>query len=131
MFFVCRWRESSPFSKRVVRLPDATVLDWFRRGWEQDDYDEWIAAELEDDVYGLGSIFSQAQERKLAAPQTVAELRELLHEHLWVEGDDDDTFIRLGEHALRVRTDDDEVQVSCTRNVSRSGDAATASSSTK
>ncbi|GIJ22909.1 hypothetical protein [Micromonospora lutea] len=35
----------------------------------------------------------------------------LLIEHLWVEGDDEDTFIRLGEHALRVRTNDDEVDL--------------------
>ena len=28
-----------------------------------------------------------------------------------MEGDDDGTFIRLGEHALRVRTDDDEVDL--------------------
>jgi hypothetical protein len=45
MFFVCRWRESSPFSKRVVRLPDATVLDWFRdlarRLRAADDHERW------------------------------------------------------------------------------------------
>ncbi|MHA4950683.1 hypothetical protein ACX27O_25475 [Micromonospora sp. SD19] len=30
---------------------------------------------------------------------------------LWVEGDDKGDFIRLGERALRVRTDDDEVDL--------------------
>jgi hypothetical protein len=55
MFFVSRWRESSSLSKRVIRLPDATVLDWFRRGWEQDDPEEWIEAELNGRVYGLDS----------------------------------------------------------------------------
>ncbi|MEU4426457.1 hypothetical protein AB0F81_38025 [Actinoplanes sp. NPDC024001] len=111
MFFVCRWREDSPFSKRVVRVPDATVLDWFRRGWNQEDPEEWIENELGGDVYGLDSIFLKAGERNLPRPETVDELRALLHEYLWVEGDDKATNIRLGEHALRVRTDDDEVDL--------------------
>jgi hypothetical protein len=109
MYFVSRWREESPFSKRVVTVPDATVLDWFRRGWNSDDPQAWIYSELGGDVYGLDSIFEEARKRNLPQPQSVDELRELLHEHLWVEGDDD--FIRLGEHALRVRTDDDEVDL--------------------
>ncbi|MFY1577386.1 hypothetical protein ACN26Z_21050 [Verrucosispora sp. WMMD703] len=111
MFFVCRWREESPFSKRVVTVPDATVLDWFRRGWEHDDPHAWIDSELGGDVYGLESIFEEARNRNLPRPESVDDLRALLTEHLWVEGDDEDTFIRLGEHALRVRTDDDEVDL--------------------
>ncbi|WP_433145349.1 hypothetical protein ACQPZ8_01950 [Actinomadura nitritigenes] len=109
MYFVCRWREETPFSKRVATVPDATVLDWFRRGWKRDDPEAWIDNELGGDVYGLGSIFEEARKRNLPQPKSVDELRELLHEHLWVEGDDD--FIRLGERALRVRTDDDEVDL--------------------
>lgn len=111
MYFVCRWREESPFSKRVVTVPDATVLDWFRRGWDHDDPDEWIDRELGGVVYGLDSVFEEVRERNLPRPETVDELRELLNEHLWVEGDDEGDFIRLGEHALRVRTDDDEVDL--------------------
>lgn len=111
MYFVSRWREESPFSKRVVTVPDATVLDWFRRGWDGDDPDEWIDGELGGHVYGLDSIFEEARKRNLPRPESVDELRELLNEHLWVEGDDESTFIRLGEHALRVRTDDDEVDL--------------------
>lgn len=110
MYFVSRWREESPFSKRVVVVPDATVLDWFRRGWELDDPDEWIESELGGPVYGLDTIFEEARKRSLPRPETVDELRDLLHEHLWVEGDEDDC-IRLGDHALRVRTDDDEVDL--------------------
>lgn len=106
---MCRWREESPFSKRVVRLADATVLDWFRRGWDCADPDEWIASELGGDVYGLESVFEEAQERRLPKPESVDELRSLLHEYLWVEGDEG--FIRLDEHGLRVRTDDDEVDL--------------------
>ncbi|MEU8118719.1 hypothetical protein AB0C21_08410 [Spirillospora sp. NPDC049024] len=111
MYFVCRWREESPFSKRVVTVPDATVLDWFRRGWNCDDPEAWIESELGGDVYGLDTIFDEARKRDLPQPRSVDELRELLHGYLWVEGDDDDDFIRLGEHALRVRTDDDEVDL--------------------
>jgi hypothetical protein len=111
MYFVCRWREDSPLSKRVVRLPDASLLDWFRRGWGQDDPDGWIDSELGGDVYGLSSVFAMARELDLPRPESVDELRALLGEHLWVEGDDEGTFIRLGEHALRVRTDDDEVDL--------------------
>lgn len=111
MYFVSRWREESPLGKRVVTVPDATVLDWFRRGWEADDPDEWIAGELDGHVYGLDSIFEEVRDRRLPPPGSVDELRELLNEYLWVEGDDDGSFIRLGEHALRVRTDDDEVDL--------------------
>ncbi|WP_233196948.1 hypothetical protein [Verrucosispora sp. ts21] len=92
-------------------MPDETVLDWFRRGWEHDDPDAWIDSELGGDVYGLGSIFEEVRKHGLPQPETIDELRELLNEHLWVEGDDDGAFIRLGEHALRVRTDDDEVDL--------------------
>ena len=111
MYFVCRWREDSPYSKRVVTLPDANVLDWFRRGWKHDDPTGWIDSELGGDVYGLESIFEAAGERNLPPPESVDELRQLLTEYLWVEGDDKGDFIRLGEHALRVRTDDDEVDL--------------------
>lgn len=34
MYFVCRWREESPFSKRVVATPDSTVLGWFAAHWD-------------------------------------------------------------------------------------------------
>ncbi|WP_255368320.1 hypothetical protein [Micromonospora sp. WMMB235] len=102
MYFVCRWREDSPYSKRVVTLPDANVLDWFRRGWKHDDPTGWIDSELGGDVYGLESIFEAAGERNLPPPESVDELRQLLTEYLWVEGDDKGDFIRLGEHALRV-----------------------------
>lgn len=110
MYFVCRWREESPFSKRVVTVSDATVLDWFRRGWDHDDPDSWIEGELGGEVYGLESVFEEARKRNLARPESVDELRALLNEHLWVEGEKG-THLRLGEHALRVRTDDDEVDL--------------------
>jgi hypothetical protein len=43
----------------------------------------------------------------------VDQLRVLLYEHLYVESSDVAAVIRRGEHALRVRTDDDEVDLAC------------------
>ncbi|GAA1641056.1 hypothetical protein [Actinoplanes couchii] len=111
MRFVCRWREDSPYGKRVVEVPDAGVLEWFRRGWGRDEPDVWIENELGGDVYGLDSIFDEARKLNLPAPRSIGELRALLHQHLYVEADDPEDYIRLGEHALRVRTDDDEVDL--------------------
>jgi hypothetical protein len=113
MYFVCRWRYESPFSKRVVAVPEITVLDWFRRGWDHSDVDpyEWVDRELGGNVYGLDSIFDRARKRNLPRPDTIDDLRGLLHEHLYVEADDKADYIRLDGYALRVRTDDDEVDL--------------------
>ena len=106
MFFVYRSHYNGPLSKHVQRLPDDCVLAWFRRGRHADEPDEWAAAEPRAQVYGLTSIF----ETDVAAlPESTAQLREVLHGHLYVEGPAD--VIRLDEHSLRVRTDDDEVQL--------------------
>ncbi|MFF5218551.1 hypothetical protein [Micromonospora sp. NPDC000442] len=96
-------------SKRVRRLPDETVLSWFQRGWDCDDPESWVENELGGDVYGFDSIFEAARKHVLSWAATTSELRELLREHLYVEGDED--FIRLDDHSLRVRTDDDEVEL--------------------
>jgi hypothetical protein len=109
MYFVSRWRETNPLGKQVVLAEDRTILDWFQRNWTRDNPEEWIDSELDGGAYGLESIFEQARELNLNPPKTTDELRELLYEHLYVEGDED--YIRLGEHALRVRTDDDEVDL--------------------
>ncbi|GIJ43932.1 hypothetical protein Val02_08180 [Virgisporangium aliadipatigenens] len=109
MYYVCRWRDFGPFSKSIVTLPDATVLDWFRRGWGEDP-EKWLA-DQDIDAYGLESIFEAVHEHDLPKPATVDELRALLYEHLYVEGDDVTVNVRLDEHTLRVRTDDDEVDL--------------------
>ncbi|GAA3227507.1 hypothetical protein ACFO1B_22185 [Dactylosporangium siamense] len=108
-WFVHRSPYDGPLSKRVRRLTDASVLDWFRRGWPRPDPRAWVRAELGGDVYGLDSIFVAAREHGLPRPRSTGELRDLLHAHLYVEGDED--HIRLDEHSLRVRTDDDEVDL--------------------
>jgi hypothetical protein len=107
--FVYRSHYEGPLSKLVRRLPDATVLDWFRRHWDSDEPRDWIEHELGADVYGLYSIFEEARDQHLPRPESTDQLRTLLHEHLYVEGDAD--YIRLDEHSLRVRTDDDEVEL--------------------
>lgn len=108
MYFVYRSHYEGPLSKLVRRLPDETVLAWFQRGWASGS-ETWVEDELGVDVYGLDSIFSKVRELDLPRPETTAQLRTLLHEHLYVEGGSD--FIRLDEHSLRVRTDDDEVEL--------------------
>jgi hypothetical protein len=107
--FVYRSHYEGPLGKLIRHLPDVTVLDWFRRGWECDDPKSWVQGELGADVYGLSSIFAAAQKHGLPRPTATGELREVLAEHLYVEGDEDS--IRLDEHSLRVRTDDDEVEL--------------------
>jgi hypothetical protein len=109
VYFVYRSHYEGPLSKRVRRLPDETVLDWFKRGWATPDPRAFIEAELGGDVYGLASIFEAAQEEDLSRPQTTGQLRNLLHEHLYLECDEE--YIRLNDHSLRVRTDDDEVEL--------------------
>lgn len=109
MYFVYRSHYEGPLSRRVRELSDRTVLAWFQRSWACEDPEAWLTAELGGDVYGLSSIFKAARQKHLPRPQTTDELRALLHEHLYVEGDED--YIRLDEHSLRVRTDDDEVEL--------------------
>jgi hypothetical protein len=109
VYFVYRSPYEGRLSQRFRHLPDSTVLSWFQRNWHADDPDELLETELGGDVYGLATIFENAAKHNLPVPQTTAELRDALHEHLYVEGDED--YIRLDAHSLRVRTDDDEVEV--------------------
>ncbi|MBM0256478.1 hypothetical protein JNW89_05955 [Micromonospora sp. 4G55] len=108
MYFVERSRVDSPFSKLVFHVPETTVLGWFQRAWHHEDPEALLDAEIGGGAYGFDSIFEAIEEHRLPCPQTLDELRELLDEHLWVESDDP---IRLDERGLRVRTNDDEVDL--------------------
>ncbi|MFI5912464.1 hypothetical protein [Dactylosporangium sp. NPDC051541] len=110
VLFVYRSHYEGPWSKLIRPLPDRSVLDFFRRAWSCDNAEAFLEAELGADVYGLDSVFERAREHRLPAPTSVDELRKVLHEHLYVEGEAGD-YIRLDEHSLRVRTDDDEVEL--------------------
>lgn len=105
VYFVYRSVYEGPSGRLVRHFPDATVLDWFRRVWDdaasQDAY-TWVQRELGANVYGLHTIF----ETGLPAPRTHNELRRLLKEHLYVEG-----RLRVDRHSVRVLTDDDEVEL--------------------
>lgn len=105
-WFVYRSPYHGVLGKHVRRLPDATVLDWFRRGWVESapDPDAWIEAELGVEVYGLHTIFDEVGCQSLPAPATMAELRRLLKKHLYVEGK-----VTVDDHSVRALTDDDEV----------------------
>lgn len=109
MHFVYRSHYEGPLSRRIRPVPDNTVLAWFQRGWNCDDPRSWVKSELGGHVYGLSSIFTKAASRDLPVPGTTDELRELLHRHLYVEGDE--SYIQLDDHSLRVRTNDDEVEL--------------------
>ncbi|WP_344970846.1 hypothetical protein [Streptosporangium fragile] len=111
-YFVYRTHYEGPLGKRIRRLPDATVLGWFRRAWAAvvddvlEDADAWIEAELGGGVYGLASFFERVRDRRIPAPESWEGLRDLLREHLYVEGG-----LRVDAHSVRVRTDDDEVEL--------------------
>lgn len=109
VYFAYRSHYEGPLSQRIRQVPDETVLAWFQRGWACGDPQGWVEAELEGDVYGLASIFEAARKKRLPRPGTTDDLRTLLHKHLYVEGDED--YIRVDDHSLRVRTDDDEVEL--------------------
>lgn len=102
--FVYRTHYEGPLSKRVVHLPHASLLEWFREGWGAEDPLAFVSESLRGSVYGLASAFERAQELGIPAPTTHAALVAHLEEHLYLEGE-----LRHDEHMLRAETDDDEV----------------------
>lgn len=89
--FVYRSHYEGLLGKRVRRLPDRTVLDWFRRGWAAaadpaTDLEAWVATELGGHVYGLASIFDAVREHELPTPTTAEELGAALARHLYRVG---------------------------------------------
>ncbi|WP_212830202.1 hypothetical protein [Catellatospora sp. TT07R-123] len=110
MYFVYRSHYEGPLSRRVRRLPDASVLDWFRRCWDADTPEALVEQELGGGVYGLASIFEAARVHALPAPETWQQLHGLLDKYLYIEGDMPQS-LQFDGRALRVRTDDDEVDL--------------------
>jgi hypothetical protein len=60
--FVYRSHYDGPLSKRVVHLPHASLLEWFREGWVAADPRAFVRESLRGSVYGLASAFERAQE---------------------------------------------------------------------
>jgi hypothetical protein len=108
IWFVYRTHYEGVLSKRVRRVKAPSVLAWFQRKLVEAKKSakpgNVANAELGGRVYGLGTIFEAAKKEKLDPPKTIASLRAMLEEHLYVEGS-----IHLDAHTLRVSTDDDEV----------------------
>ncbi|MGI5155642.1 hypothetical protein [Microbispora sp. CA-102843] len=105
VYFVYRSAYEGQSGRLIRHFPDATVLDWFRRVWDDassEDACDWVERELGTDVYGLNTVF----ETGLPAPRTHTELRRMLKEHLYVEG-----TLRVDRHSVRVLTDDDEIEL--------------------
>ncbi|GGO81578.1 hypothetical protein [Nonomuraea cavernae] len=105
MHFVYRSWYAGPLSKHARHFPGVTVLDWFRRSWDEaarEDAHEWVRRELGADVYGLYSVFETGE----PAPTSMADLRRLMRHHLHYEED-----LRVDDHSVRVLTNDDEVKL--------------------
>ena len=133
VWFIYRSPYEGPTGIRIWRLRDRSVLEWFQRVWrataDEDYFDSesdayrWVtqhlAAELGGDVYGLNSLFTpdpdcakdpgRDRHGPLAA-STCQELSVLLDHELYVEGDPEHN-IRVDQHSVRAKTDDDEVDL--------------------
>jgi hypothetical protein len=131
VWLIYRTPYEGPTGILVWRLPDRSVLEWFQRVWgatadedyfegESDAYwwvTEHLAAELGGDVYGLSSLFAPdrtkgpGRDRHGPLPaSTWQELGDLLDRELYVEGDPERN-IRVDQHSVRAKTDDDEVDL--------------------
>jgi hypothetical protein len=111
--FVYRSPYEGPAGKRVTHLRGKSVLGWFQRAFEQTkrvnvDPGDWLRGELGCRVYGLSTVFEAAKEKKSWTPTTPQALRKMLEKDLYIEG----PGLRFSEHAIRVKTDDDEVDLS-------------------
>jgi len=93
VWLVYRSHYEGGLSKRSVRLPGSSVLDWFRHAWretlslEEDAIEKWVESECAGYIYGLSSIFTAAKENGLPPPNSWSELIAYLNEYLYVEGE--------------------------------------------
>lgn len=117
VFFVYRDPYAGPTGKRVRPLQADTILEWFRRHWDEpaqgEDEDAWhgsAARWVEDrfgfDVYGLWSIFAAVREFALPPPETDERLAEYLSKYLYVEGS-----VRASPRTIQAHTNDDELEL--------------------
>lgn len=119
IWFVYRSHYEGPLSRRVRRLRAGSLLQWFQarvteaHGAKSEDEARRISQdELGGSVYGFGTYFEAARKERLTPPGSASTLKRQLRAHLYVEGDAEECIRIDGEgHSLRVRTDDDEVQL--------------------
>lgn len=118
-----RHKAAAPIGHSVRKLRDRTVLALFRRllvetrvafetGGETAVF-RALSDALGGSVYGLASVFTKACAQPLSLPETDRDLYELLLRDLYVECPRSERaqYIRFESGALRVRTDDDEVDL--------------------
>ena len=104
-YLVHRCHYDNPSEKSIKKFDDETVLDWFRNRWQKySDPFEGLTQEI-GKIYGLSSIFENAGEHGLPAPETDAQLSAYVDQHLYSEGEKS-----YRAHYLEVSTDDDELQ---------------------
>jgi hypothetical protein len=113
LYFVYRSHSEGSLGKRVRRVHGSSVLEWFQMAWHEagqaDDLDAWVNETFGGPVPGMASLFQDVGDEGLDAPETWEELHELLQDHLYVSGGSDS--IRQSAHVLRVRTNEDDVDV--------------------
>lgn len=92
--------------RRFVQLKSPSVLAWFQRGFRLAREGKGWAGDLGGEVRGLDVLFEAVENRKLAVPNTEAELQALLTKYLRAERD-----IEIEPHFVHVETDDDETEI--------------------
>ncbi|MEO0601755.1 MAG: hypothetical protein AAF211_09975 [Myxococcota bacterium] len=110
--FALRAVDLGPTGTFVAHFDNETVLDWFVHHWIALAADEHESAEAHVEyvmgtyVYGLSSLGVAIQRENLAPPRSMEELRRILTEHLYVEGE-----VRVEEHCIQALTDDDNSEL--------------------
>jgi hypothetical protein len=91
---------------RFVKLPQSSVLAWFRMLWSQiNRSDEVLARDLKGEPYGLGQLIEAMHNEK--CPVEDRTLMAFLRENIYTEDD-----IVVQANFVSVHTDDDEGNVS-------------------
>ena len=121
LLFYYRHPEEGLWMKRVVWLPDESVVAFFRRAWREGarsvNPQLWLEAQLGGPVYGLCRSLAQAMASEDVGPLgfDALDFRGILTEHLGVEGmvdlEDPSGPVQLDAQTLRVQTDDDEYEL--------------------
>jgi len=113
---VYRSHYKGPLSKSIHHLEAESLLGWFQQLWlkclaveTEDEGRDIVDAEAGVYIYGFGSIGAAIVEHQLEPPETIDDLRRLLHKHLYVEGGPESVL--LDEHTLQCATNDDEVEL--------------------
>lgn len=102
IYFVYRSHYNTPKLNLVKKFETASILDWFKQNWHVADSE----AALGCAPYGFDSLYCAIDKKKIAPPETNEDLRKILDEHLYVEGE-----ILFEPKFIQVLTDDDELEM--------------------